>query len=153
MGDPACVRGAEVVCSMVTTEVAGCCGVEAMTGVVVVRITIDETGADPTGVDTMTVDGTGAGGTDVDGTGVDSITIEVLEVDEAGVDRAGLDAAAVEGTVVEGTVVEGTVVEGVGVDGGAETIVEPAANVVIPLHVSLLGQHLSPVMHCSPASQ
>jgi hypothetical protein len=64
VGDPACVRGAEVVCSMVTTEVAGCCGVEAMTGVVVVRITVDETGADPTGVDTMTVDTT-----TVDGTG------------------------------------------------------------------------------------
>jgi hypothetical protein len=64
VGGPACVRGAEVVCSMVTTEVAGCCGVEAMTGVVVVRITVDETGADPTGVDTMTVDTT-----TVDGTG------------------------------------------------------------------------------------
>ena len=144
VGDPPCVRGAEVVCSMVTTEVTGCCGVETMTGAVVVEIiTVDGTGADATGVvDTTTVDGAGAG------TRVDSVIVEGIEVDGAGVDgtgvdRAGLDAAGVEDTVVEG----------VGVDGGAETIVGPAANVVIPLHVSPLGQHLPPVMHCSPASQ
>ena len=144
VGDPPCVRGAEVDCSMVTTEVTGCCGVETMTGAVVVeRITVDGTGADATGVvdtttvDTTTVDGAGVG-VEVDGAGVDG-----TDVDGTGVDRAGLDAAGVEDTVVEG----------VGVDGGAETIVGPAANVVIPLHVSPLGQHSPPVMHCSPALQ
>ena len=154
VGDPPCVRGAEVVCSMVTMEVTGCCGVETMTGAVVEIITVDGTGADATGVvdtttvDTTTVDGAGAGGTDVDGievdgAGVDGTDVDGTDVDGTGVDRAGLDAAGVEDTVVEG----------VSVDGGAETIVVPAANVVIPLHVSPLGQHSPPVTHCSPASQ
>jgi hypothetical protein len=119
VGEPACVKAAEVVCSMVTTDVVGCCGVEAMTGAVVEIMTVDGTGAGATGVEAVTVDETGAGGIGVDGIGVD---------------------------------VDGVGVEGVGVDGGAESIVVPAGNEMIPLHVSPLGQH-PPVTHWSPALQ
>lgn len=68
-------------------------------------------------------------------------------------DVEGVDVESAEGVDGEGVDVEGLDVEETDVDAGVEsTTVVPAANVVTPVHVWLLGQH--PLeMHWSPASQ